>query len=146
MWFAWTTWPPNLVFLAFSAMSSFAPQTTYNRKELSILISIKGECALTWSGQRDSEICGTVNTRHITKTNPWPIADELKIPIHISHLPPDTSKWNKIKHCLISYIRMYWRGQPLVNYEVIINLIASTTNQKGLKSPRRTFRIHQASK
>ena len=61
------------------------------------------------------------------------LADEIRIPIHVSHLPPGTSKWNKIEHRLFSYISMNWRGQPLVSHEVIINLIAGTTTRKGLK-------------
>jgi hypothetical protein len=61
------------------------------------------------------------------------LADEINIPIYISHLPPGTSKWNKIEHRLFSYISMNWRGQPLISHEVIINLIAGTTTQKGLK-------------
>lgn len=61
------------------------------------------------------------------------LADEIRIPITVSHLPPGTSKWNKIEHRLFSYISMNWRGQPLVSHEVIINLIAGTTTRKGLK-------------
>ena len=61
------------------------------------------------------------------------LADEIKIPIHISHLPPGTSKWNKIEHRLFSHISMNWRGQPLISHEVIVNLIAGTTTRKGLK-------------
>lgn len=61
------------------------------------------------------------------------LADEINIPIYISHLPPGTSKWNKIEHRLFSYISMNWRGQPLVSHEVIVNLIAGTTTRKGLK-------------
>ncbi|NTW82704.1 MAG: ISAzo13 family transposase [Chlorobiaceae bacterium] len=61
------------------------------------------------------------------------LADEIHIPIHVAHLPPGTSKWNKIEHRLFSYISMNWRGQPLISHEVIINLIAGTTTKKGLK-------------
>jgi hypothetical protein len=61
------------------------------------------------------------------------LANEIKIPIVVSHLPPGTSKWNKIEHRLFSYISMNWRGQPLISHEVIVNLIAATTTQKGLK-------------
>lgn len=61
------------------------------------------------------------------------LADEITIPIYVSHLPPGTSKWNKIEHRLFSYISMNWRGQPLISHEVIINLIAGTTTRKGLK-------------
>jgi transposase len=61
------------------------------------------------------------------------LANELGIPIRVSHFPPGTSKWNKIEHRLFSYISMNWRGKPLVSHEAIVNLIASTTTRKGLK-------------
>lgn len=61
------------------------------------------------------------------------LANELGIPIRVSHFPPGTSKWNKIEHRLFSYISMNWRGKPLVSHEAIVNLIAATTTRKGLK-------------
>lgn len=61
------------------------------------------------------------------------LANELNIPIHVSHFPPGTSKWNKIEHKLFSFISMNWRGKPLVSHEAIVNLIAATTTRKGLK-------------
>jgi transposase len=61
------------------------------------------------------------------------LANELGIPIRVSHFPPGTSKWNKIEHRLFSYISMNWRGKPLVSHETIVNLIAATTTRKGLK-------------
>lgn len=61
------------------------------------------------------------------------LANELGIPIRVSHFPPGTSKWNKIEHRLFSYISMNWRGKPLVSHETIVNLIATTTTRKGLK-------------
>ena len=61
------------------------------------------------------------------------LADELEIPIRVSHFPPGTSKWNKIEHRLFSHISMNWRGKPLITHEVIVNLIAATTTRKGLK-------------
>ncbi|NCC62328.1 MAG: ISAzo13 family transposase [Verrucomicrobiae bacterium] len=61
------------------------------------------------------------------------LSDELGIPIQVSHFPPGTSKWNKIEHRLFSHISMNWRGKPLVSHEVIVNLIAATTTQKGLQ-------------
>jgi transposase len=61
------------------------------------------------------------------------LADELGIPIRVSHFPPGTSKWNKIEHRLFSHISMNWRGKPLITHEVIVNLIAATTTRKGLK-------------
>lgn len=60
------------------------------------------------------------------------IADQQDLSIHVSHLPPGTSKWNKIEHRLFSFISMNWRGRPLRTYETVINLISNTTNRGGL--------------
>lgn len=61
------------------------------------------------------------------------LSEELGFPIQVCHLPPATSKWNKIEHRLFSFISMNWRGQPLVSHEVIVNLIKATTTAEGLK-------------
>jgi hypothetical protein len=61
------------------------------------------------------------------------LADELGIDIKVHHLPPGTSKWNKIEHRLFSFITINWRAKPLVSYQVIIDLIGATTTQTGLK-------------
>ena len=61
------------------------------------------------------------------------LADELGIPITVCHLPPGTSKWNKIEHRLFSFITGNWRGKPLVSHQVIVQLIAATTTKAGLK-------------
>jgi len=61
------------------------------------------------------------------------LADELGLVMDVCHLPPGTSKWNKIEHRLFSFITQNWRGKPLVSHEVIVSLIAATTNTKGLK-------------
>jgi len=61
------------------------------------------------------------------------LADELGIPISVCHLPPGTSKWNKIEHRLFSFISQNWRGKPLISHQVIVNLIAATTTKAGLK-------------
>jgi transposase len=61
------------------------------------------------------------------------LSNEINIEIHMCHFPPGTSKWNKIEHRLFSNISKNWRGKPLVSYEVIVNLIASTVTTKGLK-------------
>lgn len=58
---------------------------------------------------------------------------ETGLTIRVLHFPPGTSKWNKIEHRLFSFISSNWRGQPLLNYETIVNLIAHTTTAKGLK-------------
>jgi hypothetical protein len=61
------------------------------------------------------------------------LADELKMPITVCHLPPGTSKWNKIEHRLFSFITINWRGKPLRSYRTIVQLIAATTTKAGLK-------------
>lgn len=60
------------------------------------------------------------------------LADELRFPITVCHLPPGTSKWNRIEHRLFSHITMNWRGKPLVSHEVIVSLIAATRSSTGL--------------
>jgi len=61
------------------------------------------------------------------------LADETGLAISVCHFPPGTSKWNKVEHRLFSFITSNWRGEPLRNYETIVNLIAHTTTAKGLK-------------
>ncbi len=61
------------------------------------------------------------------------LADELDLTITVCHLPPGTSKWNKIEHRLFSFITQNWRGRPLVSYQTIVQLIAATTTTTGLK-------------
>lgn len=61
------------------------------------------------------------------------LANETGLFISVSHLPPGTSKWNKIEHRLFSFITQNWRGKPLVSHEVIINLIAATRTKNGLQ-------------
>jgi hypothetical protein len=61
------------------------------------------------------------------------LADELGLSITVSHLPPGTSKWNRIEHRLFSFITCNWRGKPLVSYQAIVQLIAATTTTTGLK-------------
>jgi len=67
------------------------------------------------------------------KTQLQDFANEIGIPVVVSHFPPGTSKWNKIEHRLFSYISMNWRGKPLTSFEVVINLISATKTKKGLK-------------
>ena len=60
-------------------------------------------------------------------------AEETGLTVTVCHLPPGTSKWNKIEHRLFSHITMNWRGRPLTSLAVILNCIAATTTKKGLK-------------
>jgi hypothetical protein len=70
------------------------------------------------------------------------LADELQFPITVCHLPPGTSKWNKIEHRLFSFISQNWRGKPLVTHQVIVELISATTTRKGLQVHSRLDERH----
>lgn len=60
------------------------------------------------------------------------LADETELKITVCHLPPGTSKWNKIEHRMFCHITQNWRGRPLVSLDTIVNLIADTRTTKGL--------------
>lgn len=59
-------------------------------------------------------------------------ATETGLSITVTHLPPATSKWNKIEHRLFSYISINWRGKPLTSLEIIIELLNHTNTKEGL--------------
>jgi len=67
------------------------------------------------------------------KTELQHLANETKLRISVCHLPPGTSKWNKIEHRMFAHITQNWRGRPLVSHEVVVNVIGSTTTQTGLQ-------------
>ena len=79
--------------------------------------------------------CGGSNS---SRSKLWKIelqkfSNDVNLPIKVCHFPPGTSKWNKIEHRMFSAISLNWRGRPLASYEIIINLISSTTNKSGLE-------------
>ena len=61
------------------------------------------------------------------------VADPFGLTITVSHFPTGASKWNPIEHRLFSEISKHWAGQPLDSYEIIVDLIGSTTTQTGLR-------------
>jgi hypothetical protein len=61
------------------------------------------------------------------------LASDTGLSISVCHFPPGTSKWNKIEHRMFCHIAENWRGHPLVSYEVVVNLIASTATHQGLR-------------
>ncbi|WP_371634328.1 ISAzo13 family transposase [Streptomyces sp. NBC_01259] len=72
------------------------------------------------------------------RTRSWKLelaqsAAETGLTITVCHLPPGTSKWNKIEHRLFSRITMNWSGRPLTSHEVIVQSIAATTTRTGLR-------------
>jgi Rhodopirellula transposase DDE domain len=60
------------------------------------------------------------------------LADATGLRISVCHLPPGTSKWNKIEHRMFCHITQNWRGRPLVSHEVVVQLIGHTTTHQGL--------------
>jgi transposase len=73
------------------------------------------------------------NRTRLWKTELQRLADQTGLQITVCHFPPGTSKWNKIEHRLFSFISLNWRAKPLIDREVIIELIAATTTSTGLK-------------
>jgi Rhodopirellula transposase DDE domain len=61
------------------------------------------------------------------------LSNETGLEMEVCHFPPGTSKWNKIEHRLFCHVTQNWRGQPLETYEIVVNLIGSTTTESGLK-------------
>jgi hypothetical protein len=78
--------------------------------------------------------CGGSNGVRVRlwKTELQTLADQTGLSITVAHLPPGTSKWNRIEHRLFAFITQNWRGKPLLTHQVIVQLIAGTTTQTGL--------------
>ncbi len=78
--------------------------------------------------------CGGSNGARVRlwKTELQTLADQTGLSITVAHLPPGTSKWNRIEHRLFAFITQNWRGKPLLTHQVIIQLIANTTTKNGL--------------
>ena len=79
--------------------------------------------------------CGGSNS---SRTRLWKVAlqelaDELGLRLTVCHLPPGTSKWNKIEHRMFCHITRNWRGRPLTSYAVIVQLIGNTQTEAGLR-------------
>lgn len=83
-------------------------------------------------------ICADSGGSNSSRAQAWKLhlqqlADETGLSISVCHYPPGTSKWNKIEHRLFSFISLTWKGQPLLNYETVINMIGATKTRSGLK-------------
>jgi hypothetical protein len=70
---------------------------------------------------------------HLFKRELQRFADVTGLEVTVLHLPPGTSKWNKIEHRMFSHISMNWRGRPLISHEVVVELICTTKTETGLK-------------
>jgi len=79
--------------------------------------------------------CGGSNgyRNRLWKSELQKLANEINMPLQVNHLPPGTSKWNKIEHKMFSFISKNWRGRPLISTATVVNLISNTTTKKGLK-------------
>jgi Rhodopirellula transposase DDE domain len=79
--------------------------------------------------------CGGSNGSRLRlwKTELQKLANKTGLSITVAHHPPGTSKWNRIEHRMFSFISINWRGKPLVSHQVIIQLIAATKTETGLK-------------
>ena len=92
---------------------------------------------LTYPGASRLMICADSGGSNGYRVRLWKkelarLATDTGLEITVCHFPPGTSKWNKIEHRMFSYISMNWRGRPLTSHEVVVDLIGSTTNRKGL--------------
>lgn len=76
--------------------------------------------------------------RHGSRLRRWKVevqtlAHQVQIPLNVCHLPPGTSKWNKIEHRRFSLLTQHWRGKPLVTPQVMVELITATTTKAGVR-------------
>ena len=93
---------------------------------------------INYPNAKELLICADGGGSNASRSRLWKFylqkfANKTGLKITVCHFPPGTSKWNKIEHKMFSFISMNWRGKPLINYEVIINLIEGTKTKKGLK-------------
>jgi hypothetical protein len=97
--------------------------------------------SLRYPDAREIFITADAGGRNAYRARVWKhelqrLADKLGLAIRVSHLPPGTSKWNKIEHRLFSFISINWRGRPLRSYETVVNLIANTNESRWARCPR----------
>ena len=93
---------------------------------------------INYPNAKELLICADGGGSNASRSRLWKFylqkfTNKTRLKLTICHFPPGTSKWNKIEHKMFSFISMNWRGKPLINYEVIINLIEGTKTKKGLK-------------
>ena len=89
-------------------------------------------------GAKRIPICADAGGSNSSRSRTWKLhlqalADELGMALTVCHYPPGTSKWNKIEHRLFSFISLTWKGQPLINYETVVNPIGATKTKSGLR-------------
>jgi hypothetical protein len=97
----------------------------------------RGDGELAYSKTDQLLICADGGGSNAYRSRLWKyelarFAAETGLSVTVCHLPPGTSKWNKIEHRLFSHISMNWRGRPLTSHEVVVELIGATTTKQGL--------------
>ena len=98
----------------------------------------QGEGRFTYAEARRLLICADGGGSNDYRSRLWKVeldrfARETGLEITVCHLPPGTSKWNKIEHRMFAHISMNWRGRPLTSHEAVIELIGATTTRQGLR-------------
>jgi len=83
-------------------------------------------------------ICADSGGSNAARNRAWKyhlqnFSDESRLEIVVGHYPPGTSKWNKIEHRMFSFISMNWKGEPLVSFETVVNMISATKTNQGLR-------------
>ena len=91
-----------------------------------------------YHGARRLFICADSGGSNAARNRAWKyylqqFSDEIGLEIVVGHYPPGTSKWNKIEHRMFSFISMNWRGEPLVSFETVVNMISATRTKQGLR-------------
>jgi len=91
-----------------------------------------------YPGARRLFICADSGGSNAARNRAWKyhlqqFSDEAAIEIVVGHYPPGTSKWNKIEHRMFSFISMNWKGEPLVTFETVVNMISATKTTQGLR-------------
>ena len=62
------------------------------------------------------------------------ICDRFGIEVTVAHYPTGTSKYNLIEHQLFCHISNNWAGNPLIDYEIMLNYISTTTTKTRLSA------------
>ena len=81
-------------------------------------------------------ICADGGGSNSSRSRTWKLhlqklADELGMAVTVCHYPPGTSKWSKIEQRLFSFISLAWKGQPLINYETVVNRMIQNSTARG---------------
>lgn len=91
-----------------------------------------------YPGARRLFICADSGGSNAARNRAWKyylqqFSDETGLEMVVGHYPPGTSKWNKIEHRMFSFISMNWKGEPLVSFETVVNMICATKTKQGLR-------------